>query len=62
VAQLFAGDNGLVAKLDKTLDGYLSSTGTIKSRETSLNNGIKKVGRALFCNPHHYSIGIYTSF
>jgi len=43
VSALFAGENGVVEKLDKTLDSYLSATGTIKSRETSLKSGIKSV-------------------
>ncbi len=43
VSELFASDNGLVSKLDKTLDSYLSSTGSVASRETSLQSGIKDV-------------------
>jgi len=43
VSELFASDNGLVSKLDKTLDSYLSSTGSVASRETSLKSGIKDV-------------------
>jgi len=43
VAELFASDNGLVSKLDKTLDAYLSSTGSVTSRETSLKSSIKDV-------------------
>jgi len=43
VSELFASDNGLVSKLDETLGAYLSSTGSIDSRENSLKNGIKDV-------------------
>ena len=43
VSELFASDNGLVSKLDKTLDAYLSSTGSIPSRETSLKGSISDV-------------------
>lgn len=43
VSELFAGDSGLVSKLDKTLDAYLSSSGSINSREDNLKGRIKDV-------------------
>jgi len=43
ISELFASDDGLVSKLDETLSVYLSSTGSIDSRENSLKNGIKDV-------------------
>jgi len=43
VSELFASDNGLVSKLDETLDAYLSSTGSVVSREASLKSSISDV-------------------
>ena len=43
IAQLFAGDNALVAKLDKTLERYLAFDGVLESRSNSLKEGIKSV-------------------
>ena len=43
VSALFAGDKGLVSNLNETLDSYLSSAGSIKSRESGLKDRIKSV-------------------
>ncbi len=43
ISNLFAGENALVANLDKALEGYLASDGVLESRTSSLKNGIKGV-------------------
>lgn len=41
VATLFSGDNGLAARLDSTLNGYLQRNGIFDNRTESLNSQIK---------------------
>lgn len=41
VTQLFSGSNGLAARLDTTLNGYLQRNGIFDSRTESLNSQIK---------------------
>ncbi len=43
VSELFAGDNALVSRLDKTLESYLASDGVIEARTKSLKEGISDV-------------------
>jgi len=43
VSELFAGENGVASKLDKTLGAYLASEGSIDSRESSLKDRIQSV-------------------
>ncbi len=43
VSQIFVGDNALVAKLNTTLDTYLSTGGVLESKTKSLKSGIDSV-------------------
>lgn len=44
VADLFAGSNGIAAKLDQQLDGLLKSDGPLNSRTTAINKQIDQIG------------------
>lgn len=43
MATIFAGDNGLMVRLQSTLEPYLGSDGTISSREERLNEGLRDI-------------------
>lgn len=44
IAQLFSGDNGLAARMNKMLDGYAGNQGVIQSRTESLQGEAKILG------------------
>ena len=46
IGKIFAGDNGVAARLDSYLDGYLQSGGVLQGRTEGINDRIEDIGES----------------